>query len=620
MIETVSALLPLKLALILGAGIGAQWLAWRLQWPAVVLLSLAGLVLGPGSALLLGQPLIDPAADFGALLRPAIALAVAVILFEGGLNLNFADLRDAGSGVRRLIFPGAPVAMILGAAAAHYVAGLAWDIAFLFGGLMIVTGPTVIVPLLRQARLSGRAGALLRWEGIINDPIGAILAVFVFEVIRTLAAGGGWADAAMALLFGVAVGGLLGLGAGIGLAWAFRRGHVPEFLKAPVVLAAVMGVFVTADAVAHETGLLAVTVFGMTMANLRLASIEEMRRFKESIAIILVSGVFVVLTASLTPETIGSIDLKMIAFVLAMMFVVRPVSVFLSTLGAGLPWRERLLVGWIAPRGVVAITVAGYFAVELVAIGRLDGAALAPLALLMVLGTVFAHGFTITPLARRLRLAKGTADGVLIVGGSAWSAGLAAALRDMDAPVTLADSSYRRLRPARDAGVSAFIGEVLSEQAAHRLDHAGIGHLVAAGPNEAYNALVCVHFAPELGRHRVWQLGGDDAQDSKVIARTSRGGALIRTGRSFESLAHDWWSGWRFRATKLTETYALEDLKRDRPESDLVAERRPDGGFSFLGAGVQPKGAPGSVILTFGPPRAEAGAPEQNSEPGPAAA
>lgn len=615
MVEAAAGLLPIKFALIAGAGIGAQWLAWRMRWPAVVLLSLAGLILGPLSALLIGAPLINPEADFGALLRPAIAVAVAVILFEGGLNLNFAELRDAGRGVRRLVFPGAPIGMLLGALAGHYVAGLPWDIAFLFGGLMVVTGPTVIVPLLRQARLSGRAGALLRWEGIINDPVGALLAVFVFEVIHTLAEGGGWLDAALAILLGAAIGGFLGLAAGVGLGWAFRRGHVPEFLKAPVVLAAVLGVFVLADSVARETGLLAVTVFGMTMANSRLASIEEMRRFKESIAIILVSGVFVVLTASLTRETISSIDLSMVAFVLVMMFVVRPLTVLIATAGAGLDWKERALVGWIAPRGVVAITVAGFFAVELAAIGRPDGAALAPLALLMVLGTVAAHGFTITPLARRLGLAKGTADGVLIVGASAWSVGLAEALKDLGAPVTVADSSYRRLRPARAAGLSSFIGEVLSEQATHRLDHAGIGHLVAAGPNEAYNALLCVHFAPELGRHRVWQLsGGDDGDEARTIAHTSRGGALIRRGRSFEALAHDWWSGWRFRATKLTETYTLEELKRDRPGSDLVAERRPDGGFTFLGPGVQPKGGAGSVIVTFGPPRTEAAVREPQAE------
>src|SRR5690606_37919059 len=180
MIEHVSGLLPAKLALIVGAGIGAQWLAWRLQWPAVVLMSLAGLLLGPIPQLLFGIAPINPEADFGALFRPAVAVAVAVILFEGGLNLNFADLKSAGRGVRRLIFPGVVVSGALGSLAAHYVGGLAWGSALLFGGLMVVTGPTVIIPLLRHARLSGRTNAFLRWEGIINDPIGALLAVITF--------------------------------------------------------------------------------------------------------------------------------------------------------------------------------------------------------------------------------------------------------------------------------------------------------------------------------------------------------------------------------------------------------------------------------------------------------
>ncbi len=616
MIESAAVgLLPAKIALIAGVGIASQWLAWRMQWPAIVMMSLAGLILGPLSALALGAPVIDPQADFGELLRPTIAIAVGVILFEGGLNLNFTELRGAGQTVRRLIIPGAPIAMVLGALAGRYLAGLPWDIAWMFGGLMVVTGPTVIVPLLRQAKLSGRTGAVLRWEGIINDPIGALLAVLVYEVIRITSEGGAWLDAAGWIGFGATVGAILGLAAGFSLGWAFRHGHVPEFLKAPIVLAAVLGVFVLADLVAHETGLLAVTVFGMTVANSRLASIEEMRRFKESIAVILVSGVFVVLTASITPEIIGSVDLGMLAFVVAMLFVVRPVTVLVSTIRSRLSWKERLLVAWIAPRGIVAVAVAGFFATELETLGRPEGALLVPLAFLMVFATVIAHGFTISPLARRLGLSRSTAEGVIVVGSNAWSVGLAKAIADLGAPVMVADVSYRRLKKARDAGIPSFIGEVLSEQADHRLDHANLGYLVAATANDAYNALVCVQFAPELGRHRVWQLSGfEDENEARSIAFTARGRTMIRPGRGFESLSQDWWAGWRFRATKLSESYTLEDLKRDREGSDFVLEQRADGVLVFLGSNAPPKGAPGSVVLTFGPPRSETESEPQNGE------
>lgn len=603
--EDAAAYLPAKIALIGALGIGSQWLAWRMNWPAIVLMSVAGLIVGPFWAMAAGEPLIDPEADFGAMLRPAIAIAVGIILFEGGLNLNFTELRGAGHAVRRLVILGAPVGWGLGAVAAHYVAGLPWDIALLFGGLMVVTGPTVIIPLLRQAKLSGRGGAVLRWEGIVNDPIGALLAVLVYEVIRFLAEGRTWFDAATWIAFGAVLGAVLGIAAGYGLAWAFRKGHVPEFLKAPVVLAAVLAVFVLADMVAHETGLLAVTVFGVTVANSRIASIEEMRRFKESIAVILVSGVFVILSATLTPEVILSMDWRVLGFVLAMMFLVRPVTVLISTLGTKLTWAERGLVAWIAPRGIVAVTVAGLFAAELTALGRPEGEELVPLTFAMVFATVIAHGFTIKPLAQRLNLASAGPEGVLLAGANPWSLGLAKTIHELGAPVVIADSNWRRLRAARLEGLPVYFGEVLSEHADHRLDHSKIGHVVAATPNDAYNALVCVEFAPEFGRHRVWQLSALDKEekDPKAISFTARGRTLIRQGRSFDAVSQDWWRGWRFRATSLTEEYGLEQLREDRPDADFILERRPDGTLQFLGANQPPKGGAGAVIVTYGPPR-----------------
>jgi len=604
-VEHAAALLPAKIALIGVLGIGSQWLAWRLNWPAIVLMSLAGLAVGPIWAFALGEPLLDPAADFGEMLRPTIAIAVAIILFEGGLNLNFTELRGAGQAVRRLILLGAPIAWALGAIAAHFLAGLPWDLALLFGGLMVVTGPTVIIPLLRQAKLSGRSGAVLRWEGIVNDPIGALLAVLVYEVVRFLSEGRTWVDAATWIALAAVVGAVLGAAAGWVLAWAFRKGFVPEFLKAPVVLAAVLAVFVLADMVAHETGLLAVTVFGVMVANSRIASIEEMRRFKESIAVILVSGVFVILTATLTPEVILSFDLKMAAFVAAMLLVVRPVSVLVSTIGTRLTIPERLLVGWIAPRGIVAVAVAGFFASELTALGRPEGAQLVPLAFAMVFVTVVAHGFTIKPLAQRLNLAATGPEGVLVAGANPWSLGLAKAIKELGAPVVVADSNWRRLRAARLEGLDIYFGEVLSEHADHRLDHSKLGHLVAATPNDAYNALVCVEFAPEFGRHRVWQLSALDREDrdAKAIAFTARGRTLLRSGRGFDAVSQDWWRGWRFRATPLTEEYTLEDLREDRPDADFVMERRPDKSIVFIGHNAPARGGPGAVILTYGPPR-----------------
>ncbi|MGD2133796.1 MAG: sodium:proton antiporter, partial [Maricaulaceae bacterium] len=565
-------------------------------------------IVGPLAALVLGAPIIDPERDFGELLRPIVALAVAVILFEGGLALRASELRDASKAVRRLIVFGAAIGWLLGALAARYAAGLPWDIAALFGGLMVVTGPTVILPLLRQSKLSGRPAALLKWEGIVNDPVGALIAVLVFEVIRFSTEGRGWLDAAWEIAVAATLGGLLGLAVGLLLAWAFRKGHVPEYLKAPVILAAVLACYVAANSLADEAGLLAVTAFGVTLGNARLASIDEMRRFKETIATLLVSGVFVILTASLTPEVIAQLDWRVAAFVAVMMFAVRPATVWTATIGAGLNWRERALVGWIAPRGIVAVAVAGFFAAELDALGREEGAMLIPLAFAMVFATVIAHGFTIKPLARRLNLSAKGPEGVLVVGASPWSLELAKAVKGLEVPVQVADTNWRRLRRARLDGLETFFGEVLSEAADHHLDHARFGWLVATTSNDAYNALACVEFAPELGRHRVFQLPGADEdterEESRAIAFTTRGRSLLKRGRTFDALSTDFWRGWRFRATKLSEEYTLEKFLLERGEDiDMVFEKRANGTVALLGPNSPPRGGPGATILWFAPPK-----------------
>ena len=617
-VHHVTNLLPFKIALIGVLGIGAQWLAWRLQRPAIVLMAIAGLLFGPLLAWVLTLPFVqgsdglrtivdavhlNPEKDFGEMYRPMVGIAVAIILFEGGLNLRFKDLRDASHAVTRMVLVAAPVAWVLGTIAAHYIAGLAWDISIMVGGLFVVTGPTVILPLLRQAHLPGRAAAVLKWEGIVNDPLGALFAVAGFELIRFTAMGENIQFAMIKLIAVAVIGAVIGILSGWALAWAFRRGHVPEYLKAPVVLIWVLFIYVMANVAAEETGLVAVTALGIAMANSKFASMVEMRRFKENIAVLLVSGIFVVLTATLTPEVLKSFDWRVLGFVLAMMFIVRPVAVVVSTIWSGLNWRETLLVSWIAPRGVVAVAVAGLFASELQEIGRPDGAIFVPLAFALVFATVLSSGFTITPLTKWLGLAKDENEGVMIVGANPWSLGLAKALKDMDIPVLVADTNWRRLRGARLEGHTVFYGEVLSENADHRLDHSAFAHLIAATPNDAYNALVCVEFAPELGRHRVFQIAGTEQEESDPasITFTARGRTLSTHGRSFDAVTRDWWSGWRFRSTTLSDEYSFEDFIRDRgEESDILLAKRPDGTLDFLSPDQKSK-AEGSTLLSFGP-------------------
>ena len=604
-------------ALIGALGIGAQWFAWRLQAPAIVLMALAGLAVGPLWAVVFGEPLLDPQRVFNGggkeLLRPIVSLAVAVILFEGGLVLKFETLREAGAAVRRMVFLGGPLAWGLGTLAAHYTAGLDWSSAVVFAGVLVVTGPTVIMPLLRQSKLGGRAGAFLKWEGIVNDPVGALFAVAAFEIIRVAATGESILGKGAMIVLAVAIGVGLGIAFGLGMVRAFRQGWTPEYLKAPIIFASIILCYAMAEMVEKEIGLVAVTAYGMTLANSRLAGLNELRKFKEDIAVLLVSGVFVILTANLTPDVIRrALTWNTLAFLLVMLFVVRPLSVWISTFGT-LKRNEAILLGWIAPRGVVAVAVSSLFATLLYDLGRqgdskfyFSGAEqITPLAFAMVFTTVVLHGFTIGPLARRLGLARKERPGVLLVGVNPWSIDFARTLKDVGIEPILADNTWRRLRPAREAGLSTFFGEVLSEDAEVRLDHSAFDQVLGLSANEPYNALVSSQFAPELGRHKVFQLSAQETEeeDYRSLSLATRGRTLIRRGRSYDSLIRDHYRGWTFSKTKLSEAYDIEHFRKDRPKADIVAELRPDGTLNFLGPSREARGGEGVTLISFGPPR-----------------
>lgn len=603
--------LVLAFAIIGILGIGAQWLAWRTNTPAIVLMSIAGVLAGPVLGLFTpaGAPSDVPPMEalFGEFYRPIIAVAVAVILFEGGLQLNFSEIRGVRQGVGRLVFPGVPIAWALGALAAHHIAGLSWQTALLFGGIMIVTGPTVIIPMLRQSKLNPRPATLLKWEGIVNDPIGALLAVLVFEFLVIGEAHGSLGGLIGSIVVASLLSGLLGFAIGRLAASSFRRGWVPEYLKPPVLLTLVLVCFEMANLLQHEAGLLAVTAMGVTMANSKIASINELRLFKENIAVLLVSGVFIILTANLTFDTIRALTLSDYAFIAVMLLVVRPLSVFLSTIGAGLPIKERLLVGWIAPRGIVAVAVSSFFGVALFEAGFEDGQKLIPLAFAMVFATVIAHGFTIGPLAKALGLAAKERPGVLIAGASPWSIALAAKLKEMEIPVIVADASWRRLKPARLANVPTYYGEILSEVTEHHLDLNRYGYLLAVSGNEAHNALVSTDLAPELGRAAIFQVNarGKEEDDRQALSYTLQGKTFLHSGAPLDELLRRHYSGWTYQRTKLSEEYTPDQYRKDLGKDYEIVLVIRKGVLTFASAEEKLEPAIGDTVLAFIPKATE---------------
>ena len=383
-----------QLAAIAVFGMGAQWLAWRLRLPSILLLLLSGFLLGPVFGV------IDPDHLFGETLFPIVSMAVGLILFEGGLTLKIKELPANGRVIFRLISVGAIATWVVAAAGARYILGFEWPIAVLAGAILIVTGPTVVGPLLRQIRPQGRAGTILKWEGILIDPVGAVLAVLVFEVIRL----GGVDSVPSYLLLGILQSLLVGvvfglLGAGL-LVALLRRYMIPDHLQNGVTLLMIVGLFVLSDQLAPEGGLLTVTIMGIAMANQSWVPIRHILEFKENLQVLLIGFLFILLAGRVDLANLSALGWNAGLFIVLLIVVGRPLGVLLATLGSSLSWNERLFLTWMAPRGIVAAAIVSIFSFELEALGYAESGALTATVLLVIVGTVTFYGLTAGPAHR----------------------------------------------------------------------------------------------------------------------------------------------------------------------------------------------------------------------------
>ena len=582
-------------ALVGVVGVGAQWLAWRFRLPGIVMMLTAGLILGPVTGIFV------PSRDIGPLVGPMISLAVAVILFEGGLTLNFKQLEDAAPAVRRLVLIGAPLGWLLSSLALALIAGLSWQSAIVFGGVMIVTGPTVIAPLLRAARLHNRPAQMLQWEAIVNDAVGALVAVIAFVWVMVRHQELDPVEALWTVGRGIAFATLVGFGAGLAVVKAFRESLVPEYMKVPMLFVLVLAAFAVSDSVLHESGLLAVTVMGLIIANADLPSYTEIYRFKEQATTLLLSGVFILLGSNVKLSTLNLLDWRSGLFIAAVVLLVRPATVLISLAGSQIPMKERILVAFTGPRGVVLLAISGLFAERLVSEGVEDGAVLAPLAFALVVATVVLHGFTLKPFAKRLGLTSGEVPGVIIVGGSAFAAGLGRALENADVKVLITDPNHGQLRAPREAGLPTYYGDVLSEAADHGVEFIAYSTILAASDNDAYNTLVATDLAPEFGRNAIWQVARAREDRARHALPSQLGGQALNGGRTLAQYLDMLAEGWIFRTTRLTDEYTLDDWSAAREGALPLAVVR-DGKMWFVGRDDDLSGKPGMRIISMIPP------------------
>jgi NhaP-type Na+/H+ or K+/H+ antiporter len=492
--------LLLALGSIIVLGIAAQWLAWRTHLPAILLLLVFGMVAGPVTGFLV------PDVVFGDLLFPLVSISVAIILFEGGLSLHRRELPEVGGVVGNLITIAVVVTWILSAAGAYFIVGIELAPAILLGAILVVSGPTVIIPLLRQVKPAGRIGSIVKWEGIVNDPIGAILAVFVFQVIVAGGFKAGTSVAILGIIKAGVFGGLIGVGGAVVMVLLLKRYLVPDFLQNPAALMVVVMCYAASNAIQSESGLLAVTVMGFALANQRFVSIRHIVEFKESLRVLMISSLFIILAARLSFDQLTLLGGTSWVFVGLLILVVRPAAVFLSTIMSPLRWNERLFLSWMAPRGIVAAAVSSVFAIRLVEGGYPKCECLVPLTFQVIMVTVAVYGLTALPVARLLKLAKPHPHGVLFAGAQQWARSMAYMLREEGYQTALVDTNWVNVTEARKAGCRAYYANVLSENLLFDVQLDGIGRLIALTPNDEVNSLAALRFLDIFGRQEVYQL------------------------------------------------------------------------------------------------------------------
>ncbi len=480
--------IALALAAVGVVGLGCQWLAWKLRLPAILFLLLAGIIAGPVTGLLNPQQLL------GELLFPLISLAVAVILFEGSLTLNFKEIRGVSNTVWSIVSLGALISWGVTSFATHALLGFDWPLALLFGSLTVVTGPTVIVPLLRTVRPNAKLSNILRWEGILIDPLGALFVVMVYEFIVSSSEAHSLHVFGLILLVGVG----LGVLSGAAVAYVLRNGGLPEYLQPFAVLSVVLGVFAASNALESESGLLTVTIMGMWLANAKDVNIQHILHFKENLTVLLITGLFILLAARIEVDDFAVLGWSALALFVVMQLVSRPLSIFLATLHSSLQWKEKAFLAWVAPRGIVAASISSLFAIKLDSFGMAEANLLVPLTFMVIIGTVVLQSVTARPVAVALKVAEPAPKGFLILGANDVARQIGAAIAKYDCRVVLTDSNWDYIRQARMAGLEHYYGNPISSHADEYLNLIGIGHVLALSPDKHFNIMRVCSFFPTL--------------------------------------------------------------------------------------------------------------------------
>ena len=585
------------LASVLVLGIAAQWLAWRLKLPSILFLLIFGFVAGPVTGFLHPDELL------GQLLLPVVSISVAIILFEGGLTLRLGELREIGKIVLTLISVGVVITWIIASAATHFVLGLPWKVAVLLGSILVVTGPTVIGPLLHQIRPLKKVGAILRWEGIVIDPVGAMLALLVFEAVLV----GEFKAATSLIVWGivktVVFGGLVGFLTARFLVLLLKRFWLPDFLQEAMALMLVVISYITANFLQPESGLFAATIMGLALDNQRQVDIKQIVDFKENLRVLIISSLFILLAARLQFSDFLYFDLRSLAFLGILIFIARPLAVFASTFGSGLTGREKLFISWVAPRGIVAAAVSSVFALRLAESGLAEARTLVPITFMVIVGTVAIYGLTAAPIARWLGVAQANPQGALIMGAHSWARAIVQELQENGFRVMMVDTNRSNVYHARMENIQAHHGSALSEHVIDEMDLDGIGRFLALTSNDEANSLAALNCSKLFEREELYQLHPQTNRqndENKLPPMHLRGRFLFGEQVDYQFLSSRFLTGWSLKSTRLSDEFDYEAFQKRYNESAiplfLITENKK---LIIITTDAQHEPKPGQTIVAL---------------------
>lgn len=512
--------ITLLMVMTVTCGISAQVLAAYLKVPAIVFLLLFGILAGPDCLGLLHPNLL------GSGLEVMVSLSVALILFEGGLNLELRDLGRVSGSIRNLVTFGTLITLIGGGMAAHWLGEFPWPIAFLYASLVVVTGPTVIGPLLKQVSVDKQVAALLEAEGVLIDPVGAILAVLVLNIIVN-----GNADLLVLfrdLVVRLGVGAFVGVAGGWLLGFILKRSQfLSEDLKNLVVLAGLWGLFGLAEELRSESGLMATVLSGIV---LRAAAVPEerlLRRFKGQLTVLAISVLFVLLAADLSLASVVALGWGSVFTVLALMWIVRPINIWLCTWNSGLNWQQKLFACWVAPRGIVSASIASLFAILLTQRGINGGDSIKALVFLTIIMTVFVQGLTAGPMAQLLGVTSKSATGAVIVGSNPLSRLMARLFQERGESVAIIDTNPEACQEAEQEGLRVFLSSALDHSILEVAGLASIGTFLAMTNNGEVNLVLAQRAAEEFAPPRVLAMFPKDPQGNTAANNTKINQAFV---------------------------------------------------------------------------------------------